>query len=342
MVVVDRKMFFFVSCVMAMLLLVAGCNRTVSVDSRWTDGGIVVDGQDNEWRDGGMFFDATTNTKIGIRNDAHDLYLCLVIKEENIERVILQGGFTLWVCRDKNKNKLWGLRYPVGGESVGDMSAPGGPDGGGPGSPEGGARSYVDGDIPSGEVDGNSKTDESKGRNGGGPPGEGQGRAGGAPGDQGDRAFASLNDFELLSSDDAPGRPIRTEELAGYGIEGRFSRRQGGGLIYEVKIPINKTEQTPFAAEPSRKGGYLIGLVSEKAENQGMGGDRSGGMGGGRGGGMGGMNFSEMGGGEMGGGGRGGGGRDGGEMGRGGMDGGSAASSIELWARIHLAIAPEI
>jgi hypothetical protein len=151
-----------------------------------------------------------------------------------------------------------------------------------------------------------------------------------------------LNDFELLSSEEAPNRSIGAEELAAYGIQGRFSKEPGVGLVYEVKIPITKTAQTPYAAVASKKGGYLIGLVSEKAEAQRMGGGNDNGMGGGRGGGMGGYNFTDTGGGGMGdgrmGGGMGGGRGD--DMGRGAMGGSATASSIELWATIYLAEAP--
>ena len=91
------------------LLFVGGCNRTVAVSSRWANEEIVVDGRDSEWGNGGLYYDEKTNMKIGIRNDAQSLYLCLICKDENIQRQFLQQGFTLWVSQDKEKNKLWGF-----------------------------------------------------------------------------------------------------------------------------------------------------------------------------------------------------------------------------------------
>lgn len=330
----------FLGCIMVLgLLLAGGCKRTVAVNSRWASEKIVVDGQDSEWRAGGLYYIEEANTKIGIRNDAHSMFFCLIFKDEAIQQQILQRGFTLWVCRDKKKDKLWGLRYPVGGEGSGNM---GGPEGlGGRGAPNGpGEAPPAGGDGGRGQGDASTAP---PGGSGGGPEGK-------EPGSQSDRFFTFSNDFELLSSEDDSGETIRSEDLAAFGIEGKYSQQRESGLVYEVKIPLNKTEKTPYALVPSKKGGYLIGFLSEKADSQSMGGGMSGGGtdggmgGGGMGGGMGGMNFSDMGGGGMGGGDMGGGrGGDmgGGDMGRGGTNGSTGASSIELWAKIKLATGPD-
>lgn len=334
----------FLGCIMVLgLLLAGGCKRIVAVNSRWASEKIAVDGQDSEWQAGGLYFIEEANTKIGIRNDAQSLYFCLIFKDEAIQQQILQRGFTLWVCRDKKKDKLWGLHYPVGGDGSGNMGGSEGPGGGGaPGGP---------GEPPTGGGDGGRGQGDA---NTAPPGGSGGGPEGKEPGSQSDRFFAFSNDFELLSSEDDSGETIRSEELAAFGIEGKYSQQRDSGLVYEVKIPLNKTEKTPYALVPSKKGSYLVGFFSEKADSQSMGGGmRGGGMGGGGmdggmgGGGMGGggMNFSDMGGGGMGGGnmggGMGGGGMGGGDMGRGGTKGSTGASSIELWAMIKLATGPD-
>ena len=304
------------------LLFVAGCKQTVTAKSRWTDEKIVVDGQESDWRDGGMFFQEETNTKIGIRNDSSDLYFCMVFKNESIQRQVLQQGFTLWVSKDQETDRIWGLRYPVGSGMTGGFERPGRDST--QGNPE-----YVPG--------GKMRDAEAPEDLGGNIPGGGMGSRQGAPDNQNKRFFSSVKDFELLSSEDEPGQPILAEELSKYGLKGSFSMNQEGSLVYEIKIPLNKTEATPYAAVPSKKGSYLIGFVSEEAENQGM----EGGMG--RGGIGGGMNFSGNGGG-MGsgmGGGRSGGRGEGqsGEMSRGGMNGPATATSIELWVMVELATA---
>lgn len=92
----NRRLVCFLGCVMVLgMLFVGGCKRTFAVNSRWASEGIVVDGQDSEWRDGGMYYDEKTNTKIGIRNDGQSLYVCLICKDGDIQRQILQRGFTL-------------------------------------------------------------------------------------------------------------------------------------------------------------------------------------------------------------------------------------------------------
>jgi hypothetical protein len=330
----NRRVVYFVSwLVLVGVFLVAGCKRTVTVNSRWSEDTIVVDGKDDEWRSGGMYYDASTNTKIGIRNDAQHLYLCLIIIEENIQRTRLEGGFTLWVSRDKRKNRLWGLRYPVGGEASGEMAGPGGRGGGGPGEPANGPRGYMGGGDDTGGPEGDPQAGGHHDQTGGGPAGEGRGQPGGETG----RVLATVTEYELLTSIDEPGRSMGSEALGRYGIEGRFSLRQGGGLVYEAKIPITITERTPYAAVASKKGACLIGLVSEEAGFQGSGDGMGDDMG--RGG-MGEMGFSDMGGGGMNGRERGRGGM-GGDMGRGGMGGSTGVSALELWADIQLATEPK-
>lgn len=320
------------------MLFVAGCKRTVSVNSHWAAEEIIVDGQDIDWRSGGLYYDEKTNTKIGIKNDAQSLYVCLICKNENIQRQILQKGFTLWVSQNKAKNKLWGFRYPVEADGPGDMRGSARPEGDryiGTSNPE---------EAPSGDTEGGRGMERPEENF---PGGREAAPAGEEPGGKDDQRFGSSNEFELLSSEDEPGRLVRSEDLSAQGIEGKYSQKQQGGLVYELKIPIKETEQTPYAAAASEKGDCLIGFVSEKTESMGMGGGgMNGGMGGGEmgrggmGGGMGGMNFSDMDGGGMGGGETGRGGMGGGEMGRGGM-GDSTAVSLELWAMIHLAAAPD-
>ncbi len=329
------------------MLFVGGCEQMVSVNSRWASGQIVVDGRYNEWLDGSMYYDEETNTKIGIRNDAQNLYLCLVCKDENIERQIRQGGFTLWVCQNKTKNKLWGLRYLAGADGSGDMGGFGGPEG--RGAPRS-SRNAPPGDLGKGE--------DQKGPDQN-PPNQGQGSPKEDLGGRDSRASETATDFEILSSEDDSGQIIQAEKLKKLGVEESFSQAKEGGLVYEVKIPLNKTEKTPYAAVRSKNGDCLIGLVSEKTDAQGKSGDGmkggrggdmrsgmgSGGMSGGTVGDMGGiMNFGDVGsssGGGMGGGGMGrspGGGMGGGPGG-GGMSR-SSASSLQLWAMIELAANP--
>jgi hypothetical protein len=120
------------------------------------------------------------------------------------------------------------------------------------------------------------------------------------------------DDAHSFVTESAPGIAVKIGAVEGY-------------LVYELKVPLTKTADTPYAIEA--KPGASIGFGIETPKLEQPAGERRGGMGGfgGMGGGMGGR-------GGMGGHGGGGGGRGGGE--RGGFE---PPKPLKSWAVIQLA-----
>jgi len=114
-----------------------------------------------------------------------------------------------------------------------------------------------------------------------------------------------------------PGRDEQTQLDRGElkGIEVAASRR-GGIFVYEIKVPLAKSEAAPFAAESAP--GKMLGVGFDTAgPNILMPGRGLGGVPGGMGGGM-----------------------SGGSFGRGGMRGAGARAPLKLWLKVRLAAAP--
>ena len=145
----------------------------------------------------------------------------------------------------------------------------------------------------------------------------------------------SQTDIEIIG----PGKDARTtmtvEDVRELGINVKMDVSKGN-LVYELQIPLMRSESQPYGIGIERAQAIGLGLESGKIDQAQMKSQMGSRGGGGRGGGgRGGM------GGGRGGGGRGGGGKGGG--GRGGMGGGGMMPEpVELWLKTELASEPAV
>jgi len=242
---------------------------------------MVIDGNDNEWQDCQLYYDPKTQTTIGVYNDDAYVYLCFVTKDTDIWTAFVRQGFFIWFNETGGKDKALGVRYPIAGQP-GDQGAPPGGQGGQ-----------------------------------GAPPGE-QGDQGAPPvGPGGDTV--SVAELQILTSEKDTGKTFKLTEAAQLDINARIATDQSGKLIYELKIPLKRTDTTPYAVVPSKLNSIGIGFMTVSAGRRSTSGIS--GFGGG---------ISDMGS-------RGGGG--GGGMG-GGRGTGSTSKSVEIWTNILLASKP--
>jgi hypothetical protein len=98
---------------------------------------------------------------------------------------------------------------------------------------------------------------EQAGEGGQGAPG---GRGGqGAPGGQSGNSV-SVAELKLLTSEKDKGTTFKLEDAAKMGIFARIAN-PNDKLIYEIKIPLNKTQQTPYAAVASATHNLGVGFM---------------------------------------------------------------------------------
>jgi hypothetical protein len=243
----------------ALFVLLSGCNEPINMQSKWRDKDVVINANDDEWQDVNQYTDEKTQTTIGICNDESNVYMCLTTSDIDIENAIIKSGFIVWVNGKGTNDKELGIRFPVV-----EQAAPGGKGApGGPGGPGGGA--------------------------------------------------VSVTDLMILTSEKDKGTTFKVDEAAKMGLSARIAN-QNGKFVYELKMPLKKTERMPYAAVASATNnigvGFMIygtkkrsatgisgfgGGISDMSGGSSGGGGGPGGGGGGPGGGGGGMDSRDSG-----------------------------------------------
>jgi hypothetical protein len=269
---------------MAPVALVLAAKRQI-VESHWRDRDIAIDGDNGEWPGPLVAVEENHPLLTAAVNDGQDLYIVLSTSDPALRRQIFRQGLIVWFDPSGGDKKHFGLKYPVG-----VLPEEGAGRGGYRRGGYGGGRPPSD----SGTPEPNSRTQSSM-------PADPE------PTDRLEVYGPQKDDAHSFVTTMAPGIAVKTGTVEGY-------------AVYELKVPLAKTADAPYAIEA--KPGALIGFgvetpKVEQPSHEGRGGmgGFGGGMGGGRGGGMGGH----------------GGGR-GGERG-----GAEQVKPLKVWAAIQLA-----
>ena len=248
------------------------------IDSHWRDRDVAIDGDNGEWPGPLVPVEENHPLLTGTMNDGQYLYLVLSTNDASVRRQIFRQGLIVWFDPSGGDKKHFGLKYPVG------VSEETGGRGGYRRGGYGGARS------PSGSGSGDPTQ---------APPADPE------PIDRLEVYGPEKDDAHSFVTTMAPGIAVKTGNVDGY-------------AVYELKVPLRKTADAPYAIE-ARPGTVIgLGLETPKIEQPSREG-RGGGFGG-FGGGMGGR-----------------GGGMGGHGGGGGERGYDAPKPIKIWAEIKLA-----
>jgi hypothetical protein len=98
---------------LALALAGEACGEKVELDSRWSPGGIQVDGRAGEWL-GKLQELPGLGLAVAAINDGDYLYLAMVVSDHGRQRQILRGGVTTWLAPGNGKAPAIGIRYPSG------------------------------------------------------------------------------------------------------------------------------------------------------------------------------------------------------------------------------------
>jgi hypothetical protein len=256
------------------------------IDSHWRERDVVIDGDNGEWPGPLLRVDPNQSLTAAAVNDGQFLYVVLSTSDAALRAQIMGQGLIVWFDPSGGTKKVFGVKYPVG---------------------------MAPGDMP-GRGRGFRRRDPATGA------GEGSTADGGEP-----RQRAGVPDppnrLEIYGPEKGDAHSFVPEAVPGIAVKvGQVE----GSLVYELKVPIAKTTELPYAI--GARNGALLGFgietpKMERPSREGRGG-REGGMGG-----MGGM-------GGRGGMGRGG-GRGGGMGGRGDLF--QPPKPLKEWATIQLA-----
>jgi hypothetical protein len=128
----------------------------------------------------------------------------------------------------------------------------------------------------------------------------------------------AAREVEILGPDGLVYGSFATADIQGLEIALGYTE---GRIVYELKLPLEKTEERPYALGVNWDKKVSVGFVTPEVDMEGM---RD-------------AMDDAMGSGPPGGGGRDGGGMGGGGRPPGGMSGGRGPESVELWCRVELA-----
>ena len=262
-------------------------SKKQTIDSHWRDRNVVVDGDNGEWPGPLVAVEENHPLLTAAMNDGQFLYVVLSTSDAALRREIFRQGLIVWFDPSGGDKKHFGVKYPVG--------VPPAENGGGRGGYRRGPGGYGGGRPSSDPGSGDSTQSPSS--------------SDPEPTDRLEVYGPEKDDAHSFVTAMAPGISAKIGHAEGY-------------TIYELKVPLEKRADTPYAIEA--KPGALIGfgLETPKVEQPSREG-RGGGFGG-FGGGMGGRGGGGMGG-------RGGGGRGGD---RGGFE---QPKPLRMWAAIKLA-----
>jgi len=259
-----------VVCVAAAIVMAASAIATASkrqrIDSHWLDRPVTIDGDNGEWAGPLAPVDEKDPINVAVENDGQFLYLVLTTSDQAVRREIVRQGLVVWFDPSGGEKKHFGIKFPVAYGS------------------ENGARGGGRGRW--GGYGGHQSGGDTGDRN---PPPPDQ-TAAIEPPDRLEVYGPAKDDAHSFVVEAAPGIAAKVGQVEGY-------------FVYELKVPLAKASETPYAIEAKPGSEIGFGLETpkiESAEHQGGFGGMGGAMGG-RGGGGGGM------GGSAGGGGRGGG-----------------------------------
>lgn len=216
-------------------------------DSHPLDGAITIDGNFDDWTGNAGSLEPFGKDPISIQalNDGTFVYLRLSASDPGVRGQIVRRGLTIWFDPKGGTKKAFGIRYPVIEDPGGDAGRGGYRGIGG----YGGHRRPADG---SGESGSSAPTADETDQ----PP------------DRVDIVGPKKDDEVSLTREHLPG------------IDVAFTTVQGV-LQYELKVPLAKTADMPYAIGAAPGASIGIGLETPKPAQRSFGGEPGGGFGGG-------------------------------------------------------------
>jgi len=94
------------------LILLNSCASTLTLTSEFNDNTVKIDGNADDW-EGDLFAVHNTPLGIGVKNDADNVYLCIINGNNSTTKNILRNGLFVWFDEKGRKTKRIGLKYPL-------------------------------------------------------------------------------------------------------------------------------------------------------------------------------------------------------------------------------------
>jgi hypothetical protein len=105
-----KKYFLWLALALG-ILAVVGAAKTLTVESRWQNTPLKIDGDISDWMAPLFNSEKSVQVDYAFCNDADNLYLVFIFKEQKYLSSLAQTGFTVWFNDQGKKKKIMGLRF---------------------------------------------------------------------------------------------------------------------------------------------------------------------------------------------------------------------------------------
>lgn len=110
-----RKMF--AKTLLLSLLILAVCfvsfSKENKIKSLWTESALKIDGVDDEWADSSLDYEKKAEVNYAFKNDANNLYVLFVFKDQKYLSTIKSTGMTLWLNTEGKNKKQYGINFKM-------------------------------------------------------------------------------------------------------------------------------------------------------------------------------------------------------------------------------------
>jgi len=117
-----NKMSVLLFVLILSLIFQIGCS-TLEVESKWRDREIKVDGKSDDWL-GALYYFENKKVSVGFLNDESYIYICMIAEDRLLRAQVMRQGFTIWFDPDGGKEKIFGIKYPIGIQGRGSQEIP--------------------------------------------------------------------------------------------------------------------------------------------------------------------------------------------------------------------------
>ena len=90
-----------------------GCNIP-SLNSDWCTRQITIDGKYSDWPGRETYYSEKDNLTINLLNDREYLYLCLITRNRELEIQLMESGLVAWFDQQGGEKKIFGVSFPIG------------------------------------------------------------------------------------------------------------------------------------------------------------------------------------------------------------------------------------
>jgi hypothetical protein len=115
------KNYLIAGAVGLLVLFSIGCEEQ-KLNSNWLDREIIIDAKSDDWLDTLYYFESEM-VSLGFFNDESHLYVCMLAEHPMLQAQVVGQGFTLWFDPVGGKEKVFGIKFPIGMQGTREQMA---------------------------------------------------------------------------------------------------------------------------------------------------------------------------------------------------------------------------